>query len=233
MTAKTGAYVSAEPQTPLVPSVLPRIHASSLKEGRIPLSNRNNEVPLYLGELLAFHLTEAGIIFHKNIQVGRVNSTSDRCILSFSSPYSLDDTVSKLMAYSSNFIANQLFISIGAKAFGPPGTLEKGVRATRNYAEESLGISNLRIVEGSGISRENRVSARTMAKLLQAFLPHRDLMRQTEREYYKTGTMDGISTRAGYLKGNNERLYPFVVMLNTRGQSMDRVMEKLRRMVAR
>jgi serine-type D-Ala-D-Ala carboxypeptidase/endopeptidase (penicillin-binding protein 4) len=231
MSSNTGVFVSAEPQTPLVPSVLPRIQTSGLKEGRIPLSNRDNDVPLYLGELLAFHLTQRGIIFHKGIQQGSVNSASDRCILSFSSPYSLDDTLSKLMAYSSNFIANQLFLSIGAKAFGPPGTLEKGVRATRDYAENVLGISNLQIVEGSGISRENRVSARTMARLLQAFFPHRELMRQTEREYYKTGTMDGISTRAGFLKGDGGKLYPFVVMLNTKGQSMDRVMEKLHRII--
>ncbi|MFH0728332.1 MAG: D-alanyl-D-alanine carboxypeptidase [Pseudomonadota bacterium] len=227
-----GTHAGAEPQTPLVPSVLPRIQASGLKEGRIPLTNRNHEVPLYLGEILSFQLARRGILFHKSIQPGSVNSATDRCILSFSSPYSLDDTLSKLMAYSSNFIANQLFLSIGAKAFGPPGTLEKGIRATRDYAEKILGISPLQIVEGSGISRENRLSARTMARLLQAFLPHRELMRQTEREYYKTGTMDGISTRAGYLKGANGTLYPFVVMLNTKGQSMDRVMEKLRRIIA-
>jgi D-alanyl-D-alanine carboxypeptidase/D-alanyl-D-alanine-endopeptidase (penicillin-binding protein 4) len=136
------------------------------------------------------------------------------------------------MAYSSNFIANQLLLSIGAKAFGPPATLEKGVRAAINYAEKSLGIKNLRIVEGSGIARENRVSARTMARLLNAFLPHRERMRQTQREYYKTGTLDGVSTRAGYLKGADGGLYPFVVMLNANGQSMEEVMEKLCRIMA-
>jgi serine-type D-Ala-D-Ala carboxypeptidase/endopeptidase (penicillin-binding protein 4) len=230
--SKSGTYASAEPQTPLVPSALQRIRASGLKEGRIALSNQHHEPLFYLGELFALNLAQRGVLLHGNIQLGTVNTDTDKRLISFSSPYCLDETISKLLAYSSNFIANQLLLSIGAKAFGPPATLEKGVRATRNYAEKSLGIKELHIAEGSGIGRENRVSARMMATLLHAFLPHRDRMRQTQREYYKTGTLDGISTRAGYIKGADGGLYPFVVMLNTNGQSMEGVMDKLHRIVA-
>lgn len=230
---KTGAYASAEPQTPLLPSVLPRIRASGLKEGRISLSSQNNEASLYMGQLFSFHLRQIGVSLHGSVQPGTVNVDTDKCLLSFSSPYCLDEIISKLMAYSSNFIANQLLLSIGAKVFGPPATIEKGVRAASDYAEKTLGITDLRIVEGSGISRENRVSARTVVKLLHAFLPYRELMRQTEREYYKTGTLNGISTRAGYLKGGDERVYPFVIMLNTKGPSIHSVVDKLHRIVSR
>lgn len=229
---KTGAYASAEPQTPLVPSALPRIRASGLEEGRISLSNQHHEIIFYLGQLFAVDLAQRGVLLRGTIQPGTVNAGTDKLLLSFASPYCLDETISKLLAYSSNFIANQLLLSIGAKVFGPPATLEKGVQAAINYAEKSLGIKHLRIVEGSGISRENRVSARTMAKLLNAFLPHRERMRQTQKEYYKTGTLEGISTRTGYLKGADGGLYPFVVMLNTNGSSMEAVMAKLHRIVA-
>lgn len=230
---KTGAYATAEPRTPLPPSVLPRIRASGLKKGRISLSNRKDEAAFYLGRLFAFHLAQSGVSLDGGFQSGTVNAATDKCILSFSSPYCLDEIIFKLMAHSNNFIANQLLLSIGAKVFGPPATLEKGIRAASDYAGKTLGITGLRIVEGSGISRENRVSARTMAVLLDAFLPHRDLMRQTDREYYKSGTLNGISTRAGYLKGRDERVYPFVIMLNTKGPSIHSVVDKLHRIIAR
>ena len=230
---KTGAYTGAELQTPLLPSALPRIRASELNEGRIALSNRHGEAIIYLGQLFAYNLAQRGISLRGNIQPGTVNANVDKLLISFSSPYCLDEAISKLMAYSSNFIANQLLLSIGAKAFGPPATLEKGVRAAITYAETSLGIKELHIFEGSGIARENRISAATMARLLTAFLPHRERMRQTQREYYKTGTLEGISTRAGYLKGELGKLYPFVVMLNTNAQSMEQVMEKLHRIIAK
>lgn len=232
--SKNGVYISAEPQTPLLAVALPRIRASGLKKGRIVLSNQADEAVRYLGHMLAHFLAQRGVPLAGRIELGKINPATDERILSFASPYSLDETVTKLMTFSNNFIANQLLIAAGARAFGPPGTLAKGVRAAREYAGHALGLSGLHIVEGSGISRDNRVSARTMMIILQAFEPHCERLRQTGKEYYKTGTLNGISTRVGYVKGPGETRYPFVVMLNTPGHpAMDRVMKRLFKRVIR
>jgi serine-type D-Ala-D-Ala carboxypeptidase/endopeptidase (penicillin-binding protein 4) len=222
-----GEYAGAEPQTPMMPSVIPRIRSSGLNKGRIILANRNRDVVLYAGELLAYFFKGSGLSFTETIDTGIVNLSQDERVLSYVSAFSLDEIVANLLAYSNNFIANQLFISIGAKVFGPPGTIEKGVRAVEFFAQNSLGLPGIQLVEGSGISRENRISARDMTKLLAAFLPHREQMRQTDKEYYKTGTLTGISTRAGYLKGLNGTLFPFVVMINSPGLSANRITEML------
>jgi len=115
--------------------------------------------------------------------------------------------------------------------FGPPGNLEKGVRALVNFAADSLQIKDMAIVEGSGISRNNRVSADQMLQVLAKFEPHRALMRHRGREYYKTGTLQGISTRAGYITSVNGGLYRYVVMVNTPGKSTKPVMRKLLQMM--
>jgi D-alanyl-D-alanine carboxypeptidase/D-alanyl-D-alanine-endopeptidase (penicillin-binding protein 4) len=47
-------YVSAEPQTPLLPFVFQKIKASKLNKGRIVFSHNKNEVTLYAGKLVNF-----------------------------------------------------------------------------------------------------------------------------------------------------------------------------------
>jgi len=83
------------------------------------------------------------------------------------------------------------------------------------------------IVEGSGISRKNRVSADQMLRILDRFESHHTLLRRQGREYYKTGTLYGISTRAGYIESGSGGFYRYVVMMNSRGKSTRPVMRKL------
>jgi D-alanyl-D-alanine carboxypeptidase/D-alanyl-D-alanine-endopeptidase (penicillin-binding protein 4) len=56
-------------------------------------------------------------------------------------------------------------------------------------------------------------------------------MRRSGREYYKTGTLHGISTRAGYIKSAHGGLYRFVIMLNSPGKSTDSLILRLLRIL--
>ncbi len=137
----------------------------------------------------------------------------------------------KLLEHSNNFTTNQLLIATGAKIIGSPGTLAKGVAIASDYAKEMLDIENMTIVEGSGISRDNRVSAVQMDQVLQEFLPYHYLMRREGREFYKTGTLYGISTRAGYIKRTDGEFYRYVIMFNTPGKSTDSLILRLLRIL--
>lgn len=119
-----------------------------------------------------------------------------------------------------------MLISAGIQAFGPPGNLNKGVAAARKFAADVLHLTDLSIVEGSGISRNNRVSAQQMQAVLTHFQPHHSWMRRQGRQYYKTGTLHGIHTRAGYITGS-AGLYRYVIMLNTPGKSTKPIMSRL------
>jgi serine-type D-Ala-D-Ala carboxypeptidase/endopeptidase (penicillin-binding protein 4) len=224
---RNGVFVSAEPQTPLLPIALDRVRASGLNRGRIVLSHDENRVTLYAGRLFEHFLRRAGVEVSGDLRMGTVQPEKDRLVHRHLSPFTLRDVIAKLLDHSNNFTTNQVFITAGIEAFGPPGTLEKGVAAAQAFARDTLDLQELSIREGSGISRNNRITARDMGKILKAFTPHHTLLRNKGREYYKTGTLRGVSTRAGYIENGHGELHRFVVMINTPGKSAEQVSRKL------
>jgi D-alanyl-D-alanine carboxypeptidase/D-alanyl-D-alanine-endopeptidase (penicillin-binding protein 4) len=223
---KSG-YSSAEPQTPLLPYVEKKISLRKLKVGRIVLSHIENENTIYAGKLFEYFLKQEGVQFSGNVKPGNVNHSRDKLIFRYTSRFSLAQIISKLLEHSNNFTTNQLLISAGIEAAGPPGNLEKGVEAAVAYAAKELAIDDMTIVEGSGISRQNRVSALQMIHVLEAFEPNFVILRQQGRDFYKTGTLHGINTRAGYIASQNGGRYRYVVMVNTKGKSTKPIMRQL------
>ncbi len=218
-----GRWISAEPQTPLLESTIPKIKASGLLDGRITLVASGGEGARYTGELLRHFLEQAGVSIEGSLLMGTVDPLIDRLLWRYESEDPLTTVIAGLLRHSNNFIANQLVLTIGSHLFGPPATMEKGLRALRAY-HRSVAGGPIQLAEGSGISRQNRISARTMIGLLDLFQPRGHLMRREGRQWYKTGTLSGISTRAGYLEAQNGGQYRFVVMLNTPGRGADRIM---------
>jgi len=209
-----GKWVSAEPQTPLLPLAQKRIRQTGQKKGRITFSQNGEENTLYAGHLLSYFLKKAGVRQIGAIRLG--NATADRrLILRHFSSQALNQIVAGMMAYSNNYTANQILLVMGAATAGPPASLEKGVGVLNGYLKEALGLMAVSVAEGSGISRKNRVSARAMDAVLKGFQPHFQLLKQKGRAYYKTGTLRGIETRAGYLPSQQGGQYRFVIMLNS------------------
>jgi len=226
---ENGVYISAEPQTPLLPFAMPRIKRSKLKAGRIVLSHNENECTLYAGHLFEYFLRQEELNTSGSIKLGQVNENKDRLVYRYQSQFTLEEIIDKLLDHSNNYTTNQILIAAGVDAYGPPGTLSKGVRVTTAYARDILRLEQLRMTEGSGISRKNKMSARDLVKVLEGFEPYRYLMRHEGRNYYKTGTLYGISTRAGYIDSADGGHYRYAVLINTRGKSTNPVVRKLLR----
>lgn len=224
-----GNYISAEPQTPLLPFVINRIRKSKMDQGRIILSHKNNEMTRYAGHLLIHFLNKKEIKPKGKIRIDRVQKNIDQLIFKYVSRFSLEQIISKLLEHSNNFVANQLLIAVGAKTYGPPGTLEKGVRTAADYIKHFLKMDGVHLVEGSGISRKNRISAINLYKILKVFEPYHYLMKKKDKSFYKTGTLYGVNTLAGYIETNKKELYGFVVLINTPGKSSGPIMDILLR----
>jgi serine-type D-Ala-D-Ala carboxypeptidase/endopeptidase (penicillin-binding protein 4) len=228
MRNQQGEWASAEPQTPLLPYAEKRIVESNLTRGRIVLSAKEYDFVRYAGHLITHFLKKHGIACRGPILIQSAEGAKDRLVLRHRSPYSLLEVVQRLMEHSNNFIANQLTAAIGAHCYGPPGNLEKGIKAITAYASEVLGLKDLQIVEGSGISRKNRISAEQMGHVLKAFEPYYALLPNKNGIYYKTGTLHDIRTRAGYIDPGDGRLYRFAILLNTPGRRIEPVLDKIR-----
>ncbi|PIE59794.1 MAG: hypothetical protein CSA32_02460 [Desulfobulbus propionicus] len=138
-----------------------------------------------------------------------------------------EDGVRLMLHYSSNFLANQLFLTCGAVTCGYPATWKKGREAVTGFLVRKLGrekASTITMVEGAGLSRENRVTVRTMLDILHLFAPHAALMRKKEGTLTKSGTMEGIYNYAGYLPNG----FPYVILLNQQKNKRSQILDLLK-----
>lgn len=221
-------YVSAEPQTPLLNRFQDQIKATGLTRGRILL--RPTQRNTYTGFLARAFFRNTGVAVTGSVIPGSFIDPEGHKHVSYSG-FTLAETVARLLRYSNNYIANQLMLMLGATAYGPPATLDKGMTYLKAYAEKTLEISDLQLVEASGLSRQNKISTEQMLKVLKAFMPYHGLMRRKGNEYYKTGTLSDVKTRTGYLKGKDTRLYPYVIILNDTKTGYEKILAHLKQQV--
>ena len=214
----------------MIPFMEKQIRAMGLKSGRRTFTHNSIKAALYVGELLRHLLNERGVKIGGDIRFGAV-VPKDTLIFTYRSIFPLETVVEKMLHSSSNFMANQLFVALGASVYGPPGTLDKGIRATRAYVKKELGLKHIKIVEGAGLSRKNHLSAYDMLAILEKFKPYRYLLKKQDHVLYKTGSLRGIRTRAGYIESHPSGLYCFAVFFNRNGSNMHSMIRCLKRAI--
>ncbi len=221
---KQGKIITAEPQTPLIPFAVKKIRALGKKKGRYTFSHSTHDAARYAGELFLYFMKKQGVKTKGEIITGSVGE-EDRLIYTYHSIYTLETVLQKMLEFSNNFTANQICIAMGAHEYGTPGTISKGVRVISDYAKKELNLQSLEIVEGSGISRKNRISPLDMLTILEGFKPYRHILKKSGPILFKTGTLKGINTRAGYIENSLNKPCCFVVFLNSGRSNMKSTMK--------
>ena len=120
---------------------------------------------------------------------------------------------SRCSATSNNFTANQVFLEIGAHRLGGPVSLEKSLQVANAMLAAQGLAADIHLVEGSGISRDDRFTPRGLARVLALFTPHADLLHGHDGGMNKTGTMVGVRTLAGYADTAAHGRVHFVISL--------------------
>ena len=182
-------------------------------------------------------LLDNGIKVTGTLKLRRVPKTAKYIFSHYSEP--LESVVSTIAKKSDNLMARQLFLTLGATLFTPPSTLYK----SRKAVEKILGKYHIlekgttRIENGSGLSRSARVTAKSLANLLNhAYKYYGDRWMNTlsvagidgtihnrfkhssvfGRAWMKTGTIKGVKNIAGYVEGASGQRYVVVVLVNDR-----------------
>src|SRR5271155_1709418 len=145
---------SAERQTPITPP------AVSLQ---------------YAGELIAAFIAQAGGVVNGKISTGTVPKGLEPVYVHRQSR-PLSEILVELLRASNNYIANQVFLEIGGRRLGGPVSLEKSLKVANEMLTAHGLAAEIHLEEGSGISRDNRFTARGLAKVLELFAPHADLL---------------------------------------------------------
>lgn len=211
---KNGKVVSAEPQTPITP--IAEAMAKKLRAGthRINLGGNPEKARLYVGELLAAFLKEEGVPVTGTIRPGHVPFAAE-IIYRHESSKPLKEVIRGMLDFSTNFTANQLFLAMGGRQLGPPATVEKGVSVLKSFLKNNVGWNNFSLAEGSGLSRQTRVTPRQMVALLKYFEANQGLLPIHDKVFLaKTGTLDGANTYVGYFPLPDGDMARFALMVN-------------------
>jgi D-alanyl-D-alanine carboxypeptidase/D-alanyl-D-alanine-endopeptidase (penicillin-binding protein 4) len=206
---------SAESQTPITPLAIREFKARGPNgRGRISLSKSPAVSLQYAGELIAAFIEKAGGSVKGKISTGTVPADLKPVYVHKSRP--LSQILVQLLIASNNYIANQVFLEIGG-TLGGSVSLEKSLKVANSMLAANGLDKDIHIEEGSGISRNNRFTARGLAKVLDLFAPHAELLHGHDGGLNKTGTMSGISTLAGYADTKSHGRVRFVIALKTNG----------------
>ncbi|MGB9697195.1 MAG: D-alanyl-D-alanine carboxypeptidase/D-alanyl-D-alanine endopeptidase [Ignavibacteria bacterium] len=150
----------------------------------------------------------------------------------------LVNVITNMNKISDNQSAITLFKIIGAVHKEPPGSLLNGGEAVIDFMT-SIGIArdNYEILEGSGLTRYNYVNGYIFVHLLKYMYTQlnifevfynslpiagvdgtlKDRMKNTEAEkniHAKTGTLNNVSTLAGYAVSRDNELIIFYIAMN-------------------
>ena len=167
------------------------------------------------------------------VREGRVPAGLKPVFESVSPP--LAEVIRDINKYSNNVMAQQLFLTLGLQQKNR-GTLDAARTAMRQWWNDRIGTGEGQPVfdNGSGLSREERISAAALGKMLQhawrspvmpelmSSLPasgvdgtlKRRALRSGGAAHLKTGTLRDAAGVAGYVDGASGRRYVVVAIAN-------------------
>jgi D-alanyl-D-alanine carboxypeptidase/D-alanyl-D-alanine-endopeptidase (penicillin-binding protein 4) len=189
----------------------------------------------YFGGVFRRLWSELGGTFTGEVQNGAVPPTA-RPLEQWQSP-PLSEIVRDINKFSNNVMARQVLLTISNQSMQQPGTPENGATVIKQWlAKKGIQASELVIDNGSGLSRNERLSALTLGYLLAmeyqsptmpeflASMPiigldgtmRRRLTTQSAagNGHIKTGTLEGVRAIAGYVLAASANRYVVVFIIN-------------------
>ncbi len=180
-------------------------------------------------------------LIENNIQVQGIIDTltvpqNANLILTFGRKYF--DVINNLNKESDNLSAEMSLYALSYEFFGKPASAENGIKMIDSLISFcKLKSKNYRIVDGSGVSHYNLVSAELLIEVLKYFyykypklykilyesFPVAGIDGTLERRmkgtladnnvHAKTGTLSGVSSLSGYLSSKNNHLIAFSILI--------------------
>lgn len=154
----------------------------------------------------------------------------------------LPDLLGTMLIKSDNLIADSLLKQLGTKIYQRPGNFSNGSRALKKIlSREGIALTHAKIVDGSGLSRYNLLSARQLSQVLSLIFtdPRFSQLMDSlpiagvsgtlkykanfnkpplfKHVIAKTGSMQGVDNLAGFISSKTQDDTLFVILEN--GQS--------------
>lgn len=189
----------------------------------------------YFGSVFKNLWRESGGVFRGRVMEGKLPFEA-RVIAQWISP-ALSVIVNTVNKTSNNVKARQLLLALGVEFHGAGVTTEAGISVvTRWLTGKGIMADGMVIENGSGLSREEKIAASTMAQILKAAYDSRVMpelisslpivgrdgtmsKRLVDSEiagkaHVKTGAINNVRAIAGYVLARNGRRYLVVCIVN-------------------
>lgn len=214
-----------------------------LVRGQIPYESKEKVIRInvdapkrYTSEIFKDLLKQVGITIHGQITSAFASTSGTELYQHLSPPLSL--ILKELNTFSNNFTAEQILKSIAAEHLKYPGSHAEGLELIKSFLQNNgVGLRGVLIQDGSGLSRKNRMTTRAITDLLTAMYSRFDigpdfmaalrlmatkgiLSQRLKRSpakgqiRAKTGTLQGVSTLAGYVATPEGKVFAYAVFLN-------------------
>ncbi|HEV8232792.1 MAG TPA: D-alanyl-D-alanine carboxypeptidase/D-alanyl-D-alanine-endopeptidase [Thermoanaerobaculia bacterium] len=200
-----------------------------------------DDPPIFFGKALANRLRNAGIFVSGKVLLKAVKPDSTWVPIA-TTESDLMPTIEVCNRRSQGFYAEQIFKTISAEKSGQGSWAGSVALAKQFLAGLGLDPTRFQLRDGSGLSPGNRAAAADLVRFLRAMErhPQGELWRSTlavsgEKEgtlrhrlkdaltrgrvLAKTGSLERVSTLAGYARAESGRTYVFAILLNGRGVS--------------
>jgi serine-type D-Ala-D-Ala carboxypeptidase/endopeptidase (penicillin-binding protein 4) len=254
-----SVYPYLEPRTEYVTVInktKPAIDSitAPLKFKRLSLNNPNTI--LVEGELLKFSLSTqkvpicrpeyyTGVLFKESLKQAGINVRGN--IVDGTTPLgireiarhnqSMGETITYMNKVSDNLSAENILKVLGTAMYGIPGSAKSGVFVINRFLSDmGIDTTKLSIVDGSGVSRYNLLSADQLVQLLSAIykrsrifpvfynsLPIAGVDGTLSRRmttfpaasnlHAKTGNLNGVSCLSGYVLSRDGEMLVFSIMI--------------------
>ncbi len=191
--------------------------------------------PTYTLSLFRQLWKEQGGIFNGKVRNG--TALDERLPLEIHQSPPLSEIIRDINKFSNNIAARQLYLALGTTTGNVPATLTKSNVAIRQWLiSRKLDFPELIIENGSGLSRNGRISAHHLGKLLltafqSSVMPEfvsslpisavDGTMKKrlngtavTGRAHIKTGLLNGVKTMAGYMLDKTGKRIAIVFFVN-------------------
>ncbi len=215
-----------------------------VSEGCAVMYRSIEDPPVYFAETFIQVLKQFSIRIANGYKHGKVPEDLSPSYCHQSRP--LAAIVQDLNHFSNNFIAGQLLFALGSNIPGK-WTRVLGVAELEQFLKHSgLWREEFVIADGSGLSHENRISSRAIAGLLHRASRDEGLQPEFETSLSiegvsgtlkkrsvknspvilrgKTGTLDGVSSIAGYVSSSKGTKFSFAILQNE-VQSRERALD--------
>lgn len=210
-----GKIVFGEPQTPVTEAAI----AAARHFGR-PQKGKTERVNLINSEHAANNFAQILAakldLDHLPLQIGlTVPEGSERYLL-YKNSHTLADVVRGTLEFSNNFMANQLFLML---ADTERVTFDYVAKQMVHRLRQDFAWQQFAVVEGAGLSRENRLSAQQIDDLLKSLVTSKSLFKPYKVTTAntlvraKTGSLNDVHSFAGYINIAG-RDYRFVFNFN-------------------